>query len=1053
MHIPRILQTLHNAMKNCPPFPRSPRFLRALSKPTAALATVLLYSFLPSQVSAGAAPQQPNTNGANDYLIDALRLDINGRYSITTSSYTTEADEPASDGFKTAWFTWTAPNDPPQTVRFETYGSGYDTVISIYKQQPGTATLISSLTPVTGSPENPVNTDNDPALPAVSTGYLTWTPQPNTTYYIVVGGSSNTGGKLETTFGGVLAADGTTSLVPNDNLASPQEFTAIVTTASQIPTGTLNPGSTISATAESGEQNLPGNGANTPSVPKGGTVWYKYKTGASAQVFTIELTDVPQDMAGKVILQCFDNTNAPNPPNFATLHFDDQDTTSSLTGCPRLVVNASANTEYYFRVTSTDGQGVQYNIRLDAPSTVPPNDAISNAIDLQSTLPSIRNQGDNNYNATMGANFDGMSNGVNVWYRWKAPATGMVRLRSLAPTANTTVGNQVPDSSTFKFDCYVYYDTSNPTDTVFDTSTRQNIAGFTNQQTQSTSFFALKDVEYFIEIGGDVTQHSSGCGYIGFVLEDGRLSAIAHSGVSYGPEGVLNSLSLPVVNKTGDVAFQSSFFLGGPVTAANGNGIFCWNGSSTTVAAVQGDSPFATPVRLGTFSNLFLTDRTTGGDTAPDIGFNATLTGTGNTVLPSSTSAMLAHIDTTRTGAQDIRLGDYLGTSNTWGFGGGYLASINTPVRQTKSDVALFTGSMAGIPIYRNTGIFAAPAKVIVQEEDPAPNTTDGVEFGDFGGTLTLNSTNNMAFRATLRGTGVTSKNDQAVYSVNAYNGTSNALNYRLRLRKGIAAPGRAGSSLAGGATLFSLGDPRMNTNGKMVVMASFTPGTGAPAVQLANSSAILSDLVSADQSFAIVARAGDTPGGPNGTQLALTTYTTFLPPFLITNNAVIFMAKIAGQGVTSANNTGIWLWDGYRTYLIARSGGSAPGVLTQVGNTFVQAAFGTLSAPIANPNGRVAFIATLTGTGITSTNNAGLWEVEDDGITPVLRLRKGENYNFGVPELPIYRTINSISYTAGSGGDDGFPRAMDQDGNIAVLVGLSKAGVPQGTAIFRVSP
>jgi hypothetical protein len=111
------------------------------------------------------------------------------------------------------------------------------------------------------------------------------------------------------------------------------------------------------------------------------------------------------------------------------------------------------------------------------------------------------------------------------------------------------------------------------------------------------------------------------------------------------------------------------------------------------------------------------------------------------------------------------------------------------------------------------------------------------------------------------------------------------------------------------------------------------------------------------------------------------------------------------------------------------------------------------LGEPLANPNGRVAFTASLVGTGITSSNDAGLWTVSEDGVTPALRLRKGESYNFGSTELPFNRTITSIAVTSGSAGDDGFARGIDQDGNVAVLIGLGKAGSPYGQAILQVSP
>jgi hypothetical protein len=98
---------------------------------------------------------------------------------------------------------------------------------------------------------------------------------------------------------------------------------------------------------------------------------------------------------------------------------------------------------------------------------------------------------------------------------------------------------------------------------------------------------------------------------------------------------------------------------------------------------------------------------------------------------------------------------------------------------------------------------------VVIQEEDPAPNTADGIEFGDMTGTPTVNSGNALAFRATLRGEGVTAKNDSALYTVANYTAAPTALNYRLRLREGESPAGVGNLPLLGGATIFSINEPR----------------------------------------------------------------------------------------------------------------------------------------------------------------------------------------------------------------------------------------------------
>lgn len=1017
-----------------------------------ALCTSLVWLGLPGSARAA----------LNDNLIDALLLDLNGRLSVDTTNFTKEAGETGTGNVnnRTAWFVWTAPPGGPTSVRFSTYGASYDTIINLYKRNPSNPTpQVSDLILVSGAPENPVLVDDDASI-NVTTGYVTWTPQAGTTYFISVGRNGTGGGSttLEATFGPVLAADGTTSLIPNDNIAGALEIIATVTNpAIQVPRSRLVPGTTIGATAETGEQTIGG-----AASPRGGTVWYRYRVGATAEVFSVAVSDFNSDAVGQVILQAFTNTVTPTQPTFAQLNFAEEDVTSSLLGQPRLVINGAANAEYYFRVTSTDGDGVLFNIRLDFNPVAPVNDQIASAIALSPTLPSVRNQGEDIYSATTtdATGFNGNTSGANVWYSWKASANGLVKIRSIAPTSVATTGNFHPIGSTFKYDCEVWFDSSAPKDTVFDTMTAQSAGGFNDGGAPERTFYALKDVVYFIEIGGDNNTNTAGRGFFGFVIEDAHVTDVARTGVSYGPEGVLKLISTPVVNRHGDVAFSSTLELGGPVTSRNDAGLFLFNGATTRVSAVKGEQEYGTPLDIdgdginddkvvfSGFSNLFLADRTTSGDLDADLGFQAAITGTSDDqpVTPQNNLGFY-HDDPANAGVREMRTSDYLNTSFTWNDGVGFLGAVNTPVRETVDNTALVTGRMVGIPTVRDTGIFASSRNAVIQEEDPAPNTTDGVEFADFTGTPTVNSADGLAFRALLRGTGITTANDTAIYTVVDYNAVPTALNYRLRLRKGLTVPGAAGSTLASGATVVSLGEPRINTKGRIAALVGFKVGSGATAVTSADDNAIVSDLLLPDLSFAIVAREGDLARDADGQTIAGVKFASFTAPILITSNAVIFSAKLAGTGVTKSNDIGIWLWDGTTTYLIAREGDIAPGVV----GTGVK--FNVLGLPLANPSGRVAFTATLIGNGVTKSNDTGLWAVEEDGLTPLLRLRKGDSYDFGRTELPFRRTISSISVATGSGGDDGFVRGMDQDGNIAVLVSLLKGTTASGQAVFKVTP
>lgn len=992
-----------------------------------------------------------SASAANDNLIDALLLDQGGRTSIDTTTYTREPNEPgagATNG-RTAWFVWTAPEGTPASVRLSTYGSSYDTVINLFKRNPANpVTGVASLVAASGAPENPVLVDDDAAI-SVTQGYVTWTPQAGTTYLVSVGRNGGGGGAttLETTFGPVLAADAVTNAVPNDNLANALEFVATVTTpATQILRGQSIAGTTIAATAEAGEQTL-----GAASAPKGGTVWYRYRAGATPEVFSVAVANCPAEVVNDIILEAFTNSATPATPGFAQLAFAEENRTSSVTGTPRLVINAAASSDYYFRVTSTDGDGAAFGIRLDFNPTAPANDLIAGAIVLAPALPSIRNQGEDIYSATQTdpTGFNGNTSGANVWYSWKAPASGLVKIRAIAPTVSATTGNVTAPASTFRYDCEVYFDTSGPTDLVFDTATQQSAGGFNDGGTQERSFYAIRNVVYFIEIGGDNNTNNAGRGFFAFAIEDTHVVDAARTGVSYGSEGVLKKLGVPVVNRTGDIAFSAIFELGGPVTPAVDRGLFLFNGATTRAVVVKGAAEYVdNQIDFANFADVFLADRTAGGDTNPDVGFTATLSGgTAANPVTAADNRGFYHDDPANPGVREFRLNDYVSDSFTWNDGAGFLSAFNTPVRENADNTVLVTGTMVGIPITRDTGIFAGTRNVVLQEEDPAPGTSDDVEFGDIAGTPTVNSSDALAFRAILRGTGVTAANDTAIYSVADYNAAPTALNYRVRLRKGLAAAGPAGTTLAGGATLMSLGEPRINSRGRLAAPAGFTPGTGAPAATIANDTAILSDLLTSDGSFAIVARENDLARNAVGQTIAGVKFRSFPTPVLITDTVVVFTATIAGTGVTLTNDTGIWLWDGTSTYLVARKGDPAPGILTP------STTFNVLGTPVANASGRVAFTASLIGPTVTASDDAGLWTVSQDGVTPTLRLRKGDNYDFGRTELPIRRAITSIKLTAGSGGDDGFPRGMDADGNIAVVVTLKKGLLPAGQAVLKIAP
>jgi hypothetical protein len=184
---------------------------------------------------------------------------------------------------------------------------------------------------------------------------------------------------------------------------------------------------------------------------------------------------------------------------------------------PGWLINGAADAVYYFRVTSTDGDGVLFNVR----STFNPVGAAERygrQCDRARFDPAYRTKtkAKDIYSATQNRSQrvqTATHSGANVWYSWIAPANGLVRIRSIAPASVATTGNFHPIGSTFKYDLEVYFDTGAPKDGVFDTTTAQTAGGFNDGGSQERTFYAIKDVVYFIEIGGDNNTNTAGRGF------------------------------------------------------------------------------------------------------------------------------------------------------------------------------------------------------------------------------------------------------------------------------------------------------------------------------------------------------------------------------------------------------------------------------------------------------------------------------------------------------------------------------------------------------------
>jgi len=259
--------------------------------------------------------------------------------------------------------------------------------------------------------------------------------------------------------------------------------------------------------------------------------------------------------------------------------------------------------------------------------------------------------------------------------------------------------------------------------------------------------------------------------------------------------------------------------------------------------------------------------------------------------------------------------------------------SLLSPPQLNAAGQVAFSGLLigAGVSADNNSGLWRDTV-LIAREGSAAPGTSSGVNF-NFVSSPQLNAAGQVAFLGGLSGTGVTTSNDAGIW-----------LDSRLIARTGSAAPG-AGS---GGSFLSFVNGGQVNAAGQVAFRAQLT-GTG---VNAGNDSGIW-------RGDSLIARTGNAaPGTASGVSFSALSLAG-----INELGQVAYQGQLTGTGVNSGNEIGIWR----DSRLIARQGDAAPGTAAGV-------SFGIPAPPLLNAAGQAAFEANLTGTGITQSNNRGIW-------------------------------------------------------------------------------
>jgi hypothetical protein len=260
----------------------------------------------------------------------------------------------------------------------------------------------------------------------------------------------------------------------------------------------------------------------------------------------------------------------------------------------------------------------------------------------------------------------------------------------------------------------------------------------------------------------------------------------------------------------------------------------------------------------------------------------------------------------------------------------------------------------------------------VAQEGSQAPGTPAGVTFQSFGFPL-ISSTGETAFMAALAGAGVTSANNQGIWLER---------NGQLQL---VAREGSQALGVAAGVNYASFSDLSLTSGGRVAFIGRQLIG---PGITTSNDGGIWADRGNGLQ---LAVREGNAaPGLPAGTVFG---------PFGFQglsfggNANLAFHSDVAGPGITTANDFGVWSQTASGTLnLVAREGNQAPGLPAGVVWQGVSIS-DPFQTPGTNSNGDVAFIGQVVGGGIASTFN-GAWSTVGG-----LHLLAAEG--FPIPGLP----------------------------------------------------
>jgi hypothetical protein len=302
--------------------------------------------------------------------------------------------------------------------------------------------------------------------------------------------------------------------------------------------------------------------------------------------------------------------------------------------------------------------------------------------------------------------------------------------------------------------------------------------------------------------------------------------------------------------------------------------------------------------------------------------------------------------------------------------------------------------------------------ELVARTDSLAPGTPEGVNFSFLNtAQFSLNNLGQTAFQGFLTGSGVDDTNNVGLWS-------EGSGSLALLARKGSQAPGMPDGAVFAAGNTFPYA-PALNNAGQ-TAFGGLVTGGGVSASGIW--------LGTAGNLSLAVREGAQAPATPSGVNFG-----NLIAPALNDAGQIAFTAGLAGAGVDSTNNFGLWAGAPDSLALVARRGEHAPG--TEDGVVF--RIFGDASGRrtlILNAAGQTAFFGHLSGSGISGSNDLGIWATDRSGVLQLIA-RNGDLLEVAPGD---FRTVNSLRFLVrgdvsyATGNSDGRPSAFNNRGQLA---------------------